>query len=385
MKIGHYMTGIWDHGGVATYIRRVSDAQRASGHELHFFDTHASANADDVSKRPTIVRDANHLYATANEMGIEILHLHTDVSAAPGAGNCRVVRTLHGHSPYCPSGTQFLRGFGRPCGRVAGLLGCSVGHVFGRCGSVRPAKIVEEVVRSRNERHTLSAIPVIAVSAFLKNRMIAAGYPSERIAVLHLMGPAVAEARPIPDSGVPRLVFLGRITPAKGLDWLLRALARTKVPVHLDIGGSGPAEQDMIHFAKSLGVADRVTFHGWLSPERVAELLTAARSIVFPSMWHEPGGTVAFESMSFGRPVIVSAVGGMPEVVRDGENGLLVAPGDEVALANAIERLALDRPYAEQLGSYGRKIVNERFTLAAHVEKLEGLYRSAIAGTFGQS
>jgi glycosyltransferase involved in cell wall biosynthesis len=110
----------------------------------------------------------------------------------------------------------------------------------------------------------------------------------------------------------------------------------------------------------------------------VDELLRGARGLVFPSLWHEPAGLVAFEAMTSGRAVIGSRVGGMAEMIDDGVNGLLVAPGDVAGLAGAIDRLAADWPLAKRLGESGRTAAAERFTMDAHLDRLMALYARLV-------
>jgi glycosyltransferase involved in cell wall biosynthesis len=219
---------------------------------------------------------------------------------------------------------------------------------------------------------------VITVSHFLRDQMVRSGYAAEMIQVLHLMPPDMAELPPLPQGDQPHFVFLGRISPAKGVAWLLRALQQVSVPIHVDIAGEGDQELAMRELCKDLQLDDRVTFHGWVDRQQVEALIRQARAIVFPSIWHEPGGTIAFEAMVQSRPVIMSRVGGMPEVVLDEVNGLLADPNDIAGLAACIERLAIDGALAQSMGEAGRKMATEQYALSIHIEKLMNSYRQVI-------
>ena len=109
MNIGHFMPGIWDAGGIGIYISRVAAAQRACGHTVRFFglplDTYASLA--DLDHRPEIVAP-HDLAARAEELGLDVLHLHASMEPMP-EGETPLVRTLHDHRPYCPSGERYLR------------------------------------------------------------------------------------------------------------------------------------------------------------------------------------------------------------------------------------------------------------------------------------
>jgi glycosyltransferase involved in cell wall biosynthesis len=318
----------------------------------------------------------------ARDHRVDVLHLHCAVETTDPA--IPTVRTVHTHAPYCPSQGRFLKNPGVPCDRNYSLLGCLWGHAVNRCGSVRPAALRRNFRTVRTEMRTLPKIRAIVVSNFLKQQMIRAGYPADRIDVLYLPAPTVAlaaEPSPPPRDGPPRFVFLGRMIPHKGVDWLLHAAKEVKSDVHFDLAGTGNQESDYRALASELGLAGpagRVTFHGWLTPDTVGSLLQSARALVFPSIWHEPGGTVAFEAMANARAVIMSRVGGMPEVVTDSRTGLLVPPGDVPALANAIDRLATDYDLAQQLGQAGRHHVLQHYTLDSHLTQLMSLYARAV-------
>ena len=129
----------------------------------------------------------------------------------------------------------------------------------------------------------------------------------------------------------PRLLCVGRLIPVKGHLVLLRALAqaRARVPeLVLDVAGQGPLEPALKRMRASSGSGDAVRFLGFVSPVQAA--IEDAAIVVVPSLG-EGFGMVALEAMERSRPVVASAVGGLPEIVADGETGLVVAPGDAEA------------------------------------------------------
>ena len=375
MRIAHYTTRLTDHGGVANYIRRVSRAQREDGHTLHFYDhiRNSHKGGDEI----TYVQDDADLFARAARDEIDILHVHTTVDMSPDAP-VPVIRTLHGHWPYCPSGSRYLLARGKPCDRAYNPLRCLWGHCVDRCGSMRPASLMFNFRRTWTEQRTLPHIPVITVSDFLRREMVRNGYPEAMIHVLHTYSPPPRESEPPPRDGVPRFAYIGRITPQKGVDWLVRAAALTKTPLHIDIAGEGYYEPDVKRLAEKLGMMERVTFHGWVNSDSVNSILTNARALVFPSVWHEAGGAVAGEAMVNRRAVVMGRVGGMPEYVSHGVNGLLVEPNDDAGLAAALDQLAADWDLARRLGEEGARIAQEKFAFRDHIATLECLYEKAI-------
>jgi glycosyltransferase involved in cell wall biosynthesis len=363
VKIAHFAARLREPGGTAEYILRVTGAQRAAGHEVHLF--HTGANDSEALH----VRDERELYERARSC--EVLHLHNPVSLAPPP-DLPTVRTLHGHDPYCPSGTQHLRTRGQPCDRVAGPL-CVWGHVADRCGSVRPAALLTGMRRIHDERATLPSMQVVAISDFVRARMIRAGFDAQRVHVVHHPAPQATSRGH--DKGA-RFLYAGRLVPEKGIDWLLDAIAR--VPdIDIDVAGAGPAEANLHRLATRLGVRNRVAFHGWLDQVRLGTLLASTRALVFPSLWQEPAGLVALDAAAYGRAVIASRVGGIPEYAIDGKNALLVEPNDVVGLAGALARLAADPDLAGGLGRAGLEMTRGPFSLATHLDGLERIYQRA--------
>jgi glycosyltransferase involved in cell wall biosynthesis len=139
----------------------------------------------------------------------------------------------------------------------------------------------------------------------------------------------------------PTLAFAGRLGPQKALGTALEALAAL-AGVDLLVAGEGPDRVQLERRAHELGVDPRIRFLGAVSREGVLRLFRASDAAVLSSAWENLPHTV-LEALAVGTPVIATAVGGVPEVVRDGENGLLVPRGDPAALAAAVRRF-LDDP-----------------------------------------
>jgi glycosyltransferase involved in cell wall biosynthesis len=180
-------------------------------------------------------------------------------------------------------------------------------------------------------------------------------------------------------AGVPRLLCVGRLIPIKGHIVLLRAFAaaRKELPaLELQIAGRGALEPALKALARELGVADAVSFLGHVTPIQAA--IERAAVVVVPSMG-EGFGMVALEAMERSRPVIAAAVGGLGELVRDGETGILVPPGEAEPLRDAIVRVAGNLELARSMGEAGRRRALTRFLQAFCTERTELLYEDALA------
>jgi glycosyltransferase involved in cell wall biosynthesis len=176
----------------------------------------------------------------------------------------------------------------------------------------------------------------------------------------------------------PRLLCVGRLIPIKGHLVLLRALAqaRGRVPgLTLDVAGRGPLEPALRSYSRELGLEDAVRFLGFVSP--IQQALENAGIVVVPSLG-EGFGMVALEAMERSRPVIASAVGGLPEIVANGETGIVVPPNDAEALADAIVRLAGDLERAAAMGRAARERAIAEFPPERCAERIESLYAASL-------
>ncbi len=176
--------------------------------------------------------------------------------------------------------------------------------------------------------------------------------------------------------GLPEryLVGVGRLVWNKGFDLLVRAFAAADLPtdVHLVLGGSGPTAGWLGRLVAELGVEERVHLVGRLDRGQVVTVLRGAEALVVPSRV-EAFGIVVLEGWRAGVPVVVTARGGPPEFVTDGETGVLVDPEDLPALSAALERVTGDRDKARRMGAAGRARVGD-FTWERVADHYGALY-----------
>ena len=183
---------------------------------------------------------------------------------------------------------------------------------------------------------------------------------------------------PAPYPGGSRLLCVGRLVPVKGVETLLRAFAaalREQPDLRLDIAGDGPLRGELESLAAGLGLGDSLRFLGRV--EGIGAEMEQAAAIVVPSLG-EGFGMVALEAAERGRPVIASAVGGLPEIVDDGRTGVLVPRGDVPALAAAIVDLVRDPSRAAAFGRAARERAFAEFSLDRCADRTDALYREAL-------
>ena len=239
-------------------------------------------------------------------------------------------------------------------------------------------------------RHLIRASDAVTANSSHTERLIreAVERPVVRIpfgAALEPTSDAPAErARREPGSPFC-LLFVGRLVQRKGLPHLLDALELMPSgrPVELDIVGDGPDREALERRAGELGLGDRVRFRGFVADSELSRFFAAADAFVLPAVEDDKGdveglGVVLIEAQAHGVPVIASASGGIVDIVRHEQTGLLVPPGDPGELAAAITRLAADAPLRERLARAGREHARATFSWDAIIDRLVDVYRTLV-------
>ena len=284
------------------------------------------------------------------------------------AAGIPVCWTLHDFKLLCPE-SHFLSG-GRVCEE------CRGGR-FWRCAAKRCKKGSQAAsVVAALEAYVHQGLGVardvgrfIAPSEFVRQKFLEFGYSSERISVL----PHFLDGNPVVASGAGRYgLYAGTLMPFKGVGTLLRALARGS-PHPFHILGGGEMMDVYRRQAIELGLS-QVVFRGFLSgTEWEAELSDAAYAVV-PSECYETFSFAAQEPLARGIPVVASNLGALPELVKEGETGLLFPPGDAEALSDRICRIWCDSTLRMRLGSQAKELIGRRCDSKRYIEDLLGLY-----------
>ena len=234
----------------------------------------------------------------------------------------------------------------------------------------------------------------ICISEDLRAQCRAAGLQTEDVRVIpnavdtRAALEAAATAPPL-DPGAPSIILVGRLVPWKGQLIFLEALAlaRREIPGLRGslVGGADPSQESYVREIEremaDLGLSEAVTITG--AVDDVLPRIAAADLLVHASTDPEPFGRVIIEAMAVGRPVIATAHGAPLEIVKDGENGILVPPGDPQALSAAILRLLGDPEEIERFCRAGRQTVNRSYGIEVHRKSIENVYRDIIGEQCG--
>lgn len=216
---------------------------------------------------------------------------------------------------------------------------------------------------------------IIAVSESTKRDIMATGISSSKVEIIPDGVDKTPQINVSRNGSTSRVLFVGHCSPIKGVEYLLEAIWLLKdSDIVLDLVGDLKSNieytrrlQEMTH---NWGISDKIIFHGFVPRERIINLYTEADIFVLPSLW-EGFGIVLLEAMAFELPVVATKAGAIPELVKDGVNGLLVPPANGRALAEAIAALIQNPGLRKKLGKNGRAIYNRSLTWEQVVEKFE--------------
>jgi glycosyltransferase involved in cell wall biosynthesis len=295
---------------------------------------------------------------------------------------CPAVLFAHSYYGTCATGTKRYAFPGvHFCTRTLGA-GCLALHYPRRCGGLDPRTMLADYRRQQARRALLGRYRTVLVASDHMRRE----YAAHGIAATVLSPPpwdALPAADPPPPPAVGGgLLFLGRPTPLKGPDRLIRAaaLASTRLarPLPVTIVGGAEPHRALVTLARRHGVP--LTLSGWLPPAQRNAVLRKHELCVMPSAWPEPWGMAGLEAGAAGVPSVAYAAGGIPEWLSPGVNGELapVPPTDD-GLASAIVRALADRARYETL-SGGAHAVARRYDPEAHVRALGLVLHRAVQG-----
>jgi glycosyltransferase involved in cell wall biosynthesis len=375
-------------GGVASYLRLVAPALARAGHDvlvLHAGQHHSADQPAGITVRG-IVGAFRDLGSTANaaataqvtealrDFGADLAHIHANDNF-PLAGAVRAmlptVKTIHSLD-LCPAGSKFHFATGDTCTYVTGAM-CLPRQVYLRCTlSKRPGIIWWQYQRTIAGNEDLRKYSTVTTaSEYIKQLAVTNGVAEDRLSVIPYYTPCPDEVTSVSGRSV---LFVGRLTPEKGLDLLLDAMTRVPGAWHLNVVGDGISMAAERARVATMKLSERVTFHGWLRGDALASAYRDAAVVVVPSRWPEPFGIVGIEAMAAARPVVAFGVGGIPEWLVTGEGGVLVAPQAVDQLAEGISRCLDDQVEANRMALRGRERVKDEFSEAHHLSRLLPLY-----------
>ena len=305
MRVLVYLEKAEVRGGIEVFAERHVAQLRAAGHEVDVVHSPPAFNAYDEI----------------------IVHKCSDVATLEAFPPEKTTYYVHDHEPICPR-TYAYTPLRRNCTRASGVWPCLFCAPLCRSWKAALARVFAQ---GRRKRAMARFKRIVVISAFMKGRLVANGLPAERIVV---EPPQIIPPPPTPNFQIPvDLLFAGQLIRGKGVQLLLEAMARMRMPRTLDVVGTGNMEAELKAQAERLGLVERVRWHGYQPNPQ--DWMRAAKCVVVPSFWQEPYGLVAAEAVALGRGVEAFDSGGLPEACQG--KATLVPPGDVDALARALD------------------------------------------------
>ncbi len=409
MRILHVNKFLYRRGGAEAYMEDAAALMTANGHEVAFFGMHHPANTHlryakhfppqvDFEPPPAAVPDRSRavarmfwsssarrgMAATLDEFAPDIVHLHNiyhqlspSVLRPLRERNIPAVMTLHDYKLACP--TYLFLDKGAICEACVG------GHfsqaIKRRCrgGSLVQSTLMAAELAVHTRLGSYDPVTLfICPSLFMHSKMTEAGVYPDRLRLLHnfinLSGtiPAAGTGGPI--------VYAGRLSTEKGVDILVRAAALLEPGVHVVVAGDGPQRAQLEGLAAEVAPG-RIRFTGRLTKSEVLALVASAAVMAVPSRCYENQPLAVLEAYAAGVPVAGTALGGIQELVVDGETGGLAKPEDPVDLARAITQVLHSASDGRELGARGKRLVEAQYSADGHLPGLLGVYAEAQALT----
>ena len=385
-------------GGSETYYFTLAEALKRKGHDVIFFAmqdeknipcpqqeyfvSNASVGGGIKSKLNMVLhiayskeayRNMKRLLADERPDLVVLNLVHKQISLSiidairEHDASLPIFWTMHDLIAACPSYTM-LDGNNRICEKC--LQGSFKPCVDNRC--IKGSRLMSmlskyEADYIRKKRWYDQVNLFLCPSEFYKNKLIQAGFTKSPIVTMR--NPLPLDTDYACGQAGDYILYFGRLSYEKGVKTLIDAAIQTNC--RLLILGTGEVEAELKDYAKD---AANVEFKGFQTGDALKNFITNSRCVVLPSEWYENGPYSAMEAMAAGRPLIVSANGGLPELVTEGENGYIYRGGSEELAQCIRQMLSLDEPAYQAMSRASMEKAKALFNAEAYVEKLESLY-----------
>lgn len=386
LKILQLFSRYLQYGGEEGSLYRIGDALE-SRHDVDYF----IASTEEMMRNPRIMLPLlayrnlpvlSRLSKYQRLGNFDFWQIHNVFPAiSPGAYTLAeklgipIVHYLHNYRMGCVNGFWFTKG--EECRK------CSSGNflpgVLGKCwrDSYGQSAVMALMLKDVHRRGLTQQVRRwIAISHSQKTAHVEIGLPADRIDVVHhfLDHQPTEGVADFPVQGYG--LFIGRLSPEKGVDCLLTAWSKLSKTRQLVIAGDGPELASLQQLAVSLNLTN-VRFVGFVDQSGKKELWRGAAFSIVPSVWQEPFGMVVLEAWAQGRPVVAHRIGALPEIITDGFDGFLANPGDPGDLAKVLESTFLSEPMLRDMGQNGLKTLLTRFNKSRWLERIDEVYRNA--------
>lgn len=384
-------------GGAETNIHITATELQNRGHSVALLHATETGRGQESWERifPTrfvaLPNDGSRAVSSALEsFNPDIIYLHvfpnTELIESLLESSVPVIRMVHDHSLYCLRSYKYNPLTRATCHRAASfycVFPCMAPVARNR-GGVLPLKMADFTAHRKELELSKRCERLIVYSEYSKAELIRNGFEPDKIQI-HVPIRCWGEGSVASFSDRNRILFAGQIIRGKGVDLLLRALAKVRVPFECIILGDGNYRPHCQRFCARLNLANRVQFRGFVPAEELQQFYLDASVFTVPSVWPEPFGMVGPEAMRYGLPVVAFDSGGISEWLTHGENGFLVPWKDTDAFALRIEELLRNKDLARKMGRNGLERVNRVYSAERQVDNLEQAFFALASGTKARS
>ncbi len=298
-------------------------------------------------------------------------------------------RMVHDHALYCLRHYKYHPLTRKNCERPA-----SAACIFPCLATIQrgsgkwPVRFASMSAKLREIADNRQLDRLVVASHFMHGELVKNKFAEEKIRILPPVPPDPPDAGAAsPDGFQPgRLLFVGQVIRGKGVDLLIRALSGLEGEWRLALAGRGSALNKCRALIEKLGLSPRVEIFGHLSPAELAEQYRLAQIVVVPSAWQEPFGMVGIEAMRHARAVVAFNVGGIPDWLKDQQNGVLVPAGNVDALRQSLQQLLGDPGRCRQMGACGLGMTSQIFSFEKYSDSLLSMLEelAVLPGTHGK-
>lgn len=372
-------------GGEDTVARNEIAMLRAHRHDVAAIEPDNSqirTSSDSLRAAASLFgsqRSYTSMQRLIGEFRADLVHIHNwfpllspSVITAAVDARVPVVQTLHNFRMICANGVLYRNG--RPCQQCVGksLPLAGAAHACYRDSHVGSALVSAAFAYHRVVNTWDGVSRFIALSEFQRDLLVRGGLPRERIC---LKPNFVSDPGQIGPGSGDYCLFVGRLTPEKGIRTALRAWEDHNLKLRLRIVGDGPLRNEV---ARRAADNASIEYLGPRTSAQVAAHMANARALIFPSEWCEPFALTIIEALSHGTPVIAADMGSVPCIVRNAETGYLFEPGKAVDLARAVASLEIEEPRYTSIRSTCRALYKTRYTEAINYPILMQVYAAAM-------
>lgn len=342
---------------------------KASINILYSLEAKSKINALLNEKKPDIV----HLHNFAHQISPSILHEFA-------RRKIPVVMTLHDYKMVCASYSMFVNG--KPCEACKEKKYLEV--IKKKCVK---GSFVKSLLASMEMylHHKLLDIYdnvdiFISPSQFLKDKLEELGFEKKIVHIPNFIDTKRFKPIKVEECNENSIVYFGRLSSEKGLMTLLEAvkILNLESDIMVNIIGDGPIKGELKEKAKTKSI-DNIRFLGYMKGEKLYNEIRKSQIVVIPSEWYENNPISVLEAFALEKPVIGSRIGGIPELVEDGETGYTFEPGNAEDLSEKIKTLLLDDTVRIEMGQNARRFVEIELNPEKHYQKLKEIYEQAAS------